>query len=377
MNCEIDIENNKNNETNENCENHKNENIESENEMNKNEINEEIDNIMFINEDYEKFYNYITESIVDKQEKEYISNIKLNYNPNNIEKYKLSELFKIENNIKYLPIANNEKPFYSLIDIIGNEYVEVERVENYYYENVYLIDYKCRNEIIKHYPGKISITTNCNAFTKIKDFDDNINLPFINKQLKKYFQEKFNTNTEITKKISWSLNDIEIYIYTDFDSEYLFNLYDFEAEFPYINKKYFEKFNLYEYFEIVEGPIIDNYFQLNDNNNNKYIINGKYPVIGNSKFNNGIVGYVNDYNYCVKNEELYTLSNNGYLFKQNQNFNVENDVIVLRKIKDFNDDINLPAITYQLNLIKSNLKEIEIIDEVENIEVYIYTYVDY
>ena len=176
-----------------NNQNYENENIEN--------VNEILDNTMFIDEDYDKFYNYISESIVDKQEKEYISNIKLNYNPNNIKKYKLSELFKIENNIKYLPIENDEKPCYPLIDIIGNEYVEVEKVENYYYENVYLIDYKCRNELIKHYSGKISITksfgprslsapTNCNVFTKIKDFDDNINLPFINKQLKKIFSRK-------------------------------------------------------------------------------------------------------------------------------------------------------------------------------------------
>ena len=44
MNSEINNQNNKNN---------KDENIEN--------INEILDNLMFINEDYDKFYNYITE----------------------------------------------------------------------------------------------------------------------------------------------------------------------------------------------------------------------------------------------------------------------------------------------------------------------------
>ena len=338
--------------------------------LNENEINQNsedfednfIDEFMDIDEEYERFYNYITETIINKQEKEYISNIKPNYNPNNIKKYKMSDLFRFVHDIKYLCTENNESPIYPLIDIIGNEYVEVEKVKDYYYEDVYLINYECRNEVIKHYPGKISVTTNCNVLRKIKDFDNNINLPYINKQLKKYFKQKYNRKNETiedikNKNISWSLNDIELCIYTDYDSEYSSKLLDFDAEFPYINRKYFEKHNLNEYFEIIET--------FNNNNSAKYIIDGKYPVISNNKFNNGIVGYLNEYSISTENDEIYTLSYNGYLFKLNQNFNIGNDILVLRKIKYFDDDINLPAITYQLNkIIKMN----ESID----IELYIY-----
>jgi hypothetical protein len=98
-------------------------------------------------------------------------------------------------------------------------------------------------------------------------------------------------------------------------------------------------------FEIVNGKCHDK----KDITDTKKSI---YPLIGASKDNNGIVGYMETYDY---EKGFYTLSSFGtcgYLFKQNQNFNIRGhgSIFVLKcKYEKFNDNINLNLITIQLN----------------------------
>ena len=115
-----------------------------------------------------------------------------------------------------------------------------------------------------------------------------------------------------------------------------------------------------DYFEIVSGP---SHFTRDAKG-------GDYPLIGASKYNNGIVGYMETYDF---DEGYYTLSKNGncgFIYRQEQKFNRTADVIIIRKIKPLNDDL-LNFISLQLNMMFSWVNKITT-EKYKTIEIYIY-----
>ena len=99
---------------------------------------------------------------------------------------------------------------------------------------------------------------------------------------------------------------------------------------------------------------------------------GDYPLIGASKYNNGIVGYMETYDF---DEGYYTLANtgngaSGYIFKQNQKFSKCATVYVLRKIKDIDDKL-LEFISMQLNIIYNFTNKLTT-EKYKSIKIYIY-----
>ena len=116
-----------------------------------------------------------------------------------------------------------------------------------------------------------------------------------------------------------------------------------------------------DYFEIVSGP---SHFTRDAKG-------GDYPLIGASKYNNGIVGWMETYDF---DEGYYTLvkdgSSIGIIIKQEQKFNKVPTVYVLRKIKPLNDDL-LNFISLQLNMMFSWTNKLTV-EKYKTIVIYIY-----
>ena len=167
-------------------------------------------NDILINNSYEynKFYNYINQSINQKQINSYVSKLNINMpriNKSSIKKYKLSELFEIIENNKTNKSKINKLYKYPLIGNDKSNNGCINFVNTFDHENLYT----CINNgefkgYIFYHPYKFSVTKDCIILNKIFDFDNNINLPFISYQLNQIKFENINSN---------NFNEIEIYIY--------------------------------------------------------------------------------------------------------------------------------------------------------------------
>ena len=146
--------------------------------------------------------------------------------------------------------------------------------------------------------------------------------------------------------------------------EYLKNL---TFDMPIFDETKFKKFSLNTLFK----PQNHKNHQTNEN-----VVNGKYPLIGAAKTNNGIVGYLDTYD-CEGNAYSLVKTGDGgagYLFYHDSPFNASSSVLILKcKIKNFNCIVNCPLISYQLHKIQSynHSKSINQ-NNFKNIEVYIY-----
>lgn len=172
-----------------------------------------------------------------------------------------------------------------------------------------------------------------------------------------------NEDLEITDEF---INDLRKKIILANIENYISSL---NFDFPNLDNKKFIKVKLSDIFEIVKGKSY---------NIKNAVNNGKYPLISSSKINNGIIGYLNTFDY---NKNLYTLSSFGscgYLFKQYINFNIRGhgSIIVLKNKIEFNEIVNLPLISYQLSknyswsnaITKTNFKDIEVFIYKGNVE---------
>ena len=105
-----------------------------------------------------------------------------------------------------------------------------------------------------------------------------------------------------------------------------------------------------------EPVLLSDYFEMPDKQKSHKAIendeNGNYPLIGASMNNNGIIGYLNTWDY----ENCFTVGKDGagagYMFYHNYKFSkISHVYILILKQKLENININLQLITYQLNKI--------------------------
>ena len=122
---------------------------------------------------------------------------------------------------------------------------------------------------------------------------------------------------------------------------------------------------LSEWFEIVD--------KCKSHYTNECVENGKYPLIGAAKTNNGVVGYLNTYDF----ENTFTIVKDGdgaagYVFYHNYKFNKVPTVYIINKCKDFeNINLNTTLISIQLNQIYNHENKINK-DNFKTIECYMY-----
>ena len=96
---------------------------------------------------------------------------------------------------------------------------------------------------------------------------------------------------------------------------------------------------------------------------------GDYPILGANRYYERLLDkatYLDTYDY----ENLYTINDFGFMFYIPYKFNINQHIIVLRKITNI-DDLNLLLISIQLSSIFSFSKSIGI-NKLKNINVWIY-----
>ena len=143
--------------------------------------------------------------------------------------------------------------------------------------------------------------------------------------------------------------------------------YDYKNEYSLLKSKNLQlcKYRFGDVFEIPDKQ--------KSHCTNESIQGANYPLIGAAKTNNGIVGYLNTYDY----ENCFTLAKNGngacgYIFYHNHKFNRTTDVYIMnlkQKISDIN--INCKLISLQLHTIFNHQNKINK-EIIKDSEIYLY-----
>lgn len=200
-----------------------------------------------------------------------------------------------------------------------------------------------------------------NIYNILKKID--VNSSQYNSENTSKIKDKFNKLLEKTV-----LEEIILKISEDknFDIEQFDKIYN---DYKNIIKHNIKKIKLVDYFKILTGKSHDI--------NKICVKNGKYNFISCTKFNNGIVGKCNCFDFDASMENpIYTLSSAGsigYLFKQTVPFCRRHQVLCFEMIKQIsNEDLNLIFISTQINNSGFNFNNKLTKQRLENLEIYIY-----